>query len=206
MPQPPTHNQQHFADAYAGVAPWDIDGPQPALASVEDQVESPVLDIGCGTGEHAMFFAASGRRVVGIDFVEDAVRRARSKAAQRNLSVDFRVGDALALATSDERFATILDSGLFHVFADDDRRRYVAGLAHVLNPGGKLLLLCFSDAEPGEQGPRRVSESELRASFDKGWQFESLTRTQFRLNPNFDPAAFSPGGPHAWFAIIKRLA
>jgi hypothetical protein len=41
-------------------------------------------------------------------------------------------------------------SGLFHVFGDDDRRRYIEGLASVLKPGGRLFMLCFSDAEPGE--------------------------------------------------------
>jgi hypothetical protein len=46
----------------------------------------------------------------------------------------------------------------FHVFSDEDWRRYVEGLASVLRAGGRLFLLCFSDEEPGTQGPRRVSQ------------------------------------------------
>ena len=76
--------------------------------------------------------------------------------------------DALALKELPEVFDNVIDSGLFHVFGDDDRRRYVEGLASVLKPGGRLFLLCFSDAEPGEQGPRRVSRQEIEDAFCRG--------------------------------------
>jgi hypothetical protein len=58
----------------------------------------------------------------------------------------------------------VLDSGLFHVFSDEDRIRYVRGLKTVLDPGGRLFLLCFSDATPRTEGPRRVSQPELRVA------------------------------------------
>ncbi len=64
----------------------------------------------------------------------------------------FLMMDALKLAEFPERFDTVIDSGLFHIFSDDDRQRYVNGLASVLNPGGRLYLLCFSDEEPGTNG------------------------------------------------------
>jgi ubiquinone/menaquinone biosynthesis C-methylase UbiE len=82
---------------------------------------------------------------------------ARRKAAERGLTVEFQVKDAMKLGDWDKRFAAVIDSGLFHVFSDEDRVRYAAGLTHVTEPGGRLLLLCFSDEEPGTQGPRRVS-------------------------------------------------
>src|SRR5262245_63005299 len=141
-----------FEDFYAGPAPWDIDRPQPAFVAVADRVTGRVLDAGCGTGEHALFFAARGHRVTGIDFVAGAVERARAKAAARDLAAEFLVKDATALGDSGERFASVIDCGLFHVFSDDDRRRYVRGLAHVTEPGGRLFLMCFSDEEPGEGG------------------------------------------------------
>src|SRR5260370_30386082 len=137
-----------FEKAEAGKAPWDIDKPQAPFAAVADRVASPVLDAGCGTGETALFFAARGHRVTGIDFLEEPIRRARAKAAQRGLSVEFLVKDATTLGDWGERFASVIDCGLFHVFADDDRRRYVQGLAPILEPGGPLFLLCFSDEEP----------------------------------------------------------
>src|ERR1700742_488553 len=153
-------SQQTFKEAYAGEAPWDIGRIQPAFAAIADQVKDSVLDAGCGTGDMALYFAAKGHEVVGIDYLEEPIRRARAKAAERNLKVDFRVADATKLADFTDRFKTVVDSGLFHVFNDDDRRKYVAGLAHAVNAGGRVFLMCFSNEEPGEFGPRRVSQDE----------------------------------------------
>jgi cyclopropane fatty-acyl-phospholipid synthase-like methyltransferase len=193
-----------FEGFYAGKAPWDIAGPQPSFAAIVDRVMSPVLDAGCGTGEHSLFFAARGHRVVGIDFVEDAIRRARAKSAERGVSVEFLVKDALELADWAERFATAIDSGLFHVFSDTDRPRYVEGLAHVMKPGGRLFLMCFSDQEPGSDGPRRVSRKELHDAFADGWVVESIEPMQIELNPEFTEVKFSEGGPKAWFGVFRR--
>jgi cyclopropane fatty-acyl-phospholipid synthase-like methyltransferase len=84
------------------------------------------------------------------------------------------VKDALTLKDWSERFDNVIDCGLFHVFSDDDRKKYVDGLATVLKPGGRLFLLCFSTDEPGTQGPRRVSHDELHQAFADEWAIESI--------------------------------
>jgi SAM-dependent methyltransferase len=193
-----------FEDLYAGPAPWDIGRPQGAFVAVADRVAGPVLDAGCGTGEHALLLASRGHRVTGIDFVEEAIRRARAKAAEQGLAVDFLVKDATSLGEWGERFASVIDSGLFHCFSDDDRRRYIRGLARVVEPGGRLFLMCFSDEEPGEEGPRRVSRRELADAFADGWEVESVQPTRIETNPEFTEVRFSDGGPKAWFAIVRR--
>jgi cyclopropane fatty-acyl-phospholipid synthase-like methyltransferase len=193
-----------FEAFYEGKAPWDIGKPQGPFAAIADRVTGPVLDAGCGTGEHALFFAARGHRVTGIDFVEEPIRRARAKAAERGLSVEFLVMDARALGDRGERFASVIDCGLFHGFSDDDRRRYVGGLARVVKPGGQLFLLCFSDEEPGTEGPRRVSRQELFDAFADGWEVESVQPVQVAVNPEFTAVTFSEGGPKAWFAVVRR--
>src|SRR6201992_4180444 len=162
MTQIPT--RQTFKESYAGEAPWDIGRIQGAFAAIADQVKSPVLDAGCGTGDIALYLGAKAPQGVGLDYLEEPIRRARAKAAERNLKVDFRVADATKLADLPERFDTALDYGLFHVFTDDDRRKYVAGLAQVLNPGGRVFLMCFSDEEPGQFGPRRITRAELKSA------------------------------------------
>ncbi len=197
-------DQERFANAYGGEAPWDIGRPQAPLVEVADQVVGPLLDSGCGTGDALLFFAARGLQVTGIDFLAEAIRRAMTKAAERGLAAEFRVQDALTLAEGHERFKSVIDSGLFHVFSDVDRRRYVQGLAHVLEPGGRLFLMCFSDSEPGTQGPRRVSKQEIVDAFAAGWEIETLRPERFALNPNFTGVAFSEGGPKSWFAIVRR--
>ncbi len=199
-----TIDRTAFESFYAGNAPWDIGRPQTPFVAVADLVESPVLDAGCGTGDNALFFAARGHRVTGIDFVEEAIERARAKAAERVFSVEFLVKDALTLRNWGVRFATVIDSGLFHVFSDDDRRRYVEGLATVLVPDGRLFLACFSNEEPGTEGPRRVSRQELYDAFADGWEVESIQPSRFEVNPEAMGMSFSTGGPRMWFAVIRR--
>ena len=199
-------NRSTFENLYAGKAPWDIGKPQKPFVAIADQVTDPVLDAGCGTGDTALFFAAWGHRVTGIDFLDEPIRRARLKAAERGLAAEFLVKDALTLGDWDKRFASVIDSGLFHVFSDDDRRRYVQGLARVVEPGGRLFLMCFSDEEPGTVGPRRVSRHELYDAFADGWEVESIQPARVEVNPESTGFNFSEGGPKAWFAIIRRQA
>ena len=113
----------------------------------------------------------------------------------------FQVLDVLRLDVLGESFETIIDSGLFHVFDDAARTRYVTALHAVLRPGGHLHLMCFSDRQPGDWGPRRVTEGELRAAFRSGWRIESLISDHFDIDPNL-------GTSHAeaWLADILRLA
>ena len=99
----------------------------------------------------------------------------------------------------------MIDSGLFHVFSDTDRIRYVRGLENVLNPGARLFLLCFSDATPGMEGPRRVSQSELRHAFADGWEIESLEPVHLEIRPEYrQQGAFFGEDPRGWFLIARR--
>jgi SAM-dependent methyltransferase len=194
-----------FESAYSGPAPWDIGRPQQAFLDVADRIAGSVLDAGCGTGENGLFFAGRGCNVTGIDFIEEAINRAKRKAAGRGVSATFLVKDALTLTGWSERFDNVIDSGLFHVFGDEDRRRYVAGLATVLKPGGRLYLLSFSDEEPGAQGPRRVSKKELHDAFAAGWSVESIEPSRFEVRPDLKDLTLSEGGPRAWFVVVRRL-
>src|SRR5262249_32820987 len=130
--------------------------------------------------------------------------RARVKAAERGLPVEFLVKDATTLGDWGGHFASAIDRGLFHCFSDDDRRRYVRGLAQVVEPGGRLFLMCVSDKEPGTEGPRRVSQQELYDAFADGWEVESVQPDRFEVNPEFTEVTFSEGGPKAWFAVVRR--
>jgi len=96
------------------------------------------------------------------------------------------------------QFDVITDSGVFHVFDDEERPVYVNSLRSALRPGGMYYLMCFSDRQPGDWGPRRVSQAELRAAFVDGWSIRSI-----------DPAMFADtiddNGAQAWLATIERL-
>src|SRR6516162_1787430 len=114
-----------FEAMYAGQAPWDIGKPQKPFLDVADRITGSVLDAGCGTGDNALFFASRGHKVTGIDFLEEPITRAGRKATERGLTASFFVMDALALKDLPEVFDSVIDSGLFHVFNDGDRKRYV---------------------------------------------------------------------------------
>lgn len=200
------HSREMFAEMYAAQAPWETGKPQPAFAAVADKITGSILDAGCGPGDNALFFAARGNAVTGFDFLEEPIARAKQKAAERGLSATFLVKDALKLQDWSERFDNIIDSGLFHVFTDADRATYVRGLAKVLKPGGRLFLLCFSDQMPGTQGPRRVSQNELRTAFADGWQIESIEASRFETRPEAAAALFDGIQPKAWFLIARRTA
>jgi cyclopropane fatty-acyl-phospholipid synthase-like methyltransferase len=202
----PIHDRPSFENLYTGQPRWEFGRPQKAILSVADQITGSLLDAGCGTGENALFFASRGQSVTGIDFLAEPINLAKRKAAERGLTATFLVMDALALKELAEVFDNVIDSGLFHVFSDDDRRRYVEGLASVLKPGGRLFLLCFSDAEPGDQGPRRVSRQEIEDAFTKGWVVESIEPSRYEVGPDLKDIRFSDGGPKAWFVVVKREA
>jgi cyclopropane fatty-acyl-phospholipid synthase-like methyltransferase len=184
-------NRETFENAYAGKAPWDIGKPQPVFIQAADQITGSILDAGCGTGDNALFFAERGHKVTGIDFLREPIERAKKKAADRGPKATFLVLDALHLDSLSEQFDSVIDCGLFHVFSDDDRQRYVAGLSSVTKPGGRLFLLCFSDQEPGEQGPRRITEQELRVAFSKGWLIESIELARFEVRPDLQDVTFN---------------
>ena len=110
----------------------------------------------------------------------------------------------MALKDLPEVFDSVIDSGLFHVFSDEDRKRYVEGLASVLKPGGRLFMLCFSDDEPGTQGPRRVSRKEIEVAFAEGWAVEFIESARFEVRPDLKDITFSEDGPKAWFVTVRK--
>lgn len=121
----PVADRTTFVELYAGQPRWEIGRPQKALLDVADRITGSVLDCGCGSGENALFLAGRGQKVTGIDFLAEPVKWARQKVDERGLAATFLVMDALALKALPEVFDSAIDSGLFHVFSDEDRRQEI---------------------------------------------------------------------------------
>ena len=186
-----------FEPLYAGLAPWDIGHPQAAFAELihSKKIFGKVLDVGCGTGENALFFAQNGCSVVGVDASPTPVRRAKEKARQRGLGVTFMLYNALELKGIGEPFDAIVDCGLFHVFDNEDRQKYVQSLTAVSKKGTHLFLLCFSEDETRE-GPRRVSQADIRSAFEPQWCVKEIKATRFETH-------IHEGGALAWLAHLQ---
>ena len=188
-----------FDASYRETPPWDIGHPQPAFAALarSGSLTGRVLDIGCGTGEHALMAAALGFDATGIDSAPTAIGQAEQKASERELTARFVVDDALRLRDGSSPYDTVLDCGLFHVFDDDDRAAFVTSLGGAVASGSRYFMLCFSDQEPGQWGPRRVSRAEIESSFADGWRIDSIEESRIELTWN-------PGGARAWLVAMSR--
>ncbi len=188
-----------FEESYSGTPPWDIGKPQPLFVALAEagELHGRVLDAGCGTGEHVLMAASMGLDVTGIDAAPTAIARAQEKARERGIKARFVIGNALELQKLDGPFDTVLDSGLFHCFNDPDRLAYVESLKAATAPGSRYLMACFSDRQPGDWGPRRVSQAEIRDSFADGWRVDSIEPAEFET-------LMGPPSMSGWLAKITR--
>jgi cyclopropane fatty-acyl-phospholipid synthase-like methyltransferase len=189
-------------DLYLSPPPWDIGRPQPAFLALADAgaIQGRVLDVGCGTGEHTLMSAGLGLDATGVDVASNALRTAKQKARDRGLTARFLLQDARRLADLGESFDTVLDCGLFHIFTGDDRAAFVDSLGSVLPPGSRYFMLGFSDQQPGDWGPHRLTRNEISAAFAfaEGWQVDSI-------EPATMDVTIEPDGIRAWSVALTRL-
>lgn len=187
-----------FNESYRGTPPWDIGRPQTEYVRVADEggIRGKVLDVGCGTGEHVIFFSGLGNEAWGLDLAPLAIEKARKKAAERGSRAKFLVGDALHLDKLGQRFDTITDCGLFHTFSDGERNIFTRSLKAALNRSGTYYMLCFSDREPDDWGgPRRVSRDEITGTFGRGWKVNYVREARISTTFNED-------GGRGWLSSV----
>lgn len=190
----------HDWDAsYAQTPPWDIGRPQTPFVQLADEgyLRGAVLELGCGTGEHTLLAARHGLEATGVDLSPTAIEQARAKAADRGLTARFLVDDALEVHRLGATFDTVLDSGFFHVLSDEDRERLAVSLRRVMAPGATYYLLCFSDRVPGDAGPRRIHQEEIRGVFTDGLSVDWIRES-------FMEATFLDVPVPAWLAKVDR--
>jgi len=214
-----------FESFYQGEAPWDIGRPQKEYVLLEQagEIVGSVLDVGCGTGENALYLAEHGHEVWGIDFIPAAIQKAREKAEQRHLATTFLVLNVLELHTLERTFDTVIDSGLFHSLSDGERPLFVDNLAAVIRRGGTYFMLCFSELTPVPDFNKlkefmpdlnklkefmpdmnklkdfmpKVTQVEIKELFQDGWHINYIRQATLE-------ARFEPGGLHGWLSSISK--
>mgnify|MGYP000067647881 CR=1 FL=1 len=186
----------HVYDAaYTGVPNWDIGRPQQAFVYLHDAglLRSPILDVGCGTGELSLYFARHGYEVLGIDLSPLAVQQATAKAHGRRIPAQFLVWDALELgrlANAGFRFPTVVDSAMFHILGDRERDRLVEGLSTVIPRGGLYCVLGDARRQTGDI--YGITPDELGARFEAvgDWELVFAYRTAFERRWSANDAFF----------------
>lgn len=157
------------------------------------------IDLGCGAGANAVWLAQQGFEVVGVDFSPLAIQRARERAAQANVTVQFHVADVLALPPLGQSFAFFFDRGCYHVLRRSAKSQaYISVVARLMPPGGRGLLLTGNARERQEPGPPVVSEEELRGDWEP--MFEVLRLCAFRFDQNLTDTT----RPLGWSALLRR--
>ena len=177
-----------FNESYRGSPPWDIGRPQPEFVKLAEkgEIHGRILDVGCGTGENSIFLSQFGTEAWGIDSAPLAIQKAKLKAQERRAKVRFMVGDVFRLDELGTKFDTVVDSGLFHIFPDEERPLFAKSLRSAMEIHGTYFMLAFSTKEPTNWGgPRRVSEEEVRDVFRKGWKINYIK--DCRIETNFHP-------------------
>lgn len=163
---------------FFGLTPWDHEDLAPEFVEL---IEGPkalppgrALDLGCGTGTHAIYLAKNGWDVTGLDYVSRALNVARQRAAKANVAPTWIQGDVTRLTDFVGGYNTVpynllLDFGCFHGLRPEQCRAYAAGIRAVTAPGATFLLFSFS---PGRRGPapRGVSSEEIASYFGNEWE------------------------------------
>lgn len=161
-----------------GFAEWDVNRAQPDLIGLVKQGKlngQTILDIGCGSGDNAIYLATQGFSVTGIDYAAKGIQLAKMRAEKVRQKINFYVADAFSLNQFDKQFDIVIDYGLYHNIPLEKIDLYLTNVKRVLKPNGQFIIQSFGESSPKSKfGPRQVTELELRQIFKAPWKIQEI--------------------------------
>jgi 2-polyprenyl-3-methyl-5-hydroxy-6-metoxy-1,4-benzoquinol methylase len=138
-----------------------------------------ILDLGCGTGRHSIEMTKRGYHVTGVDLSESQLNRAREKAGEAGLQIEFRKMDARYNEYHDEfDVVLMICEGAFPLMETDEMNFMILqGIAGALKPGGKVIFTTLNGLFPLFHSVRdflAAQHQEGNASYDKN-TFDLMT-------------------------------
>jgi len=189
--------------------PWNIEGPPPQLVElVASRKVKPckAIDLGCGTGNYAVYLASLGFDVTGVDFSEKAIEYAKMKAREKGVECDFLVSDVLDLSMK-EAFDFAYDWELLHHIMPEERPGYVEVVHRLLRAGGNYLSVCFNEKSPEWGGGKyRTTPLKTLLYYSSEKELEELFEPFFRKLESGLIEVGKPGSKHLtnYFLMQKR--
>ena len=176
-----------------GETPWDTGVPIAELIRAIDTGELPgktVLEMGCGTGTNSVELARRGYVVTAVDLIEAPIQRARARAQDAGVKVDFRAGDLTRMDLGGP-YDLLFDSGLYHGIRQRDLAGFLAALRQITRAGTRWLCLAGNANEPHPSGPPVVREEEFRSELEPLFRILRLRQFRFDLGRDLQPLAWS---------------
>lgn len=120
-----------------------------------------VLEIGCGPGRNALYFAQQGCQVDGIDISEEAINWAIERMNERGLKVNFTCSSIFDFEIEANAYDIVYDSGCLHHVPPHRRMDYISLVKKSLKPGGFFGLTCFASGCQDKDGGSEISDWEV---------------------------------------------
>ncbi len=194
-------DKKHWDQRYeADKLPWDTGRPDTYLVQMVSrwpQSDSRVLEIGCGTGSNAVWLAAQGFQVTGMDISSSAIRIAGERAAEKKVHCQLEVANFLDCGLPEEQFSLVFDRGCFHASdGEQGREGFVRRVASSLEKGGLWFSLIGNRDEGVEaKGPPRLSAGQITASVEPFFEILRLESCLIESR--------SPVPPRFWQCLMR---
>jgi SAM-dependent methyltransferase len=195
---------QRFQKRYeAHDTPWDIgkaDFNLKRAVTATPIKPCKAVDIGCGTGDNAIWLAEQGFNVIGIDTAESAIQKAKEKASKAGLKTAFLAADILAGHIEGGPFGFAFDRGCFHVLESDEERKKLAENVYrnLAKDGLWLSLIGNADEKRTTPGPPQRTARHIVNAVEPYFEIVSLVSGHFASN--------NPYPPRAWICLMKKRA